>query len=229
MTKTLLDGPGRVLESVYPRFLVDLAQGDDARLPQAHQQQFRERLMQELLSRVQLQTWTNGGMLNAPLSLRLTLVEKLASMLDPGHLALTQIAQHLALLQKMDHRQHSAFPELPQQIAALYEWFSARCRWKELLGDLLEKATQHLAESINAAPTTRHYYHQWFASSTVPTGGEHADFLSWLGKWTTADKQPVCWSVTQRWQTVALGMPRLCSAQRLAGAMLEEIFSVNLA
>ena len=200
MTKTLLDGPGRVLESVYPRFLVDLAQGDDARLPQAHQQQFRERLMQELLSRVQLQTWTNGGMLNAPLSLRLTLVEKLASMLDPGHLALTQIAQHLALLQKMDHRQHSAFPELPQQIAALY-----------------------------AAPTTRHYYQQWFASSTVPTGGEHADFLSWLGKWTTADKQPVCWSVTQRWQTVALGMPRLCSAQRLAGAMLEEIFSVNLA
>lgn len=131
MTKTLLDGPGRVLESVYPRFLVDLAQGDDARLPQAHQQQFRERLMQELLSRVQLQTWTNGGMLNAPLSLRLTMVEKLASMLDPGHLALTQIAQHLALLQKMDHRQHSAFPELPQQIAALYEWFSARCRWKE--------------------------------------------------------------------------------------------------
>ncbi len=131
MTKTLLDGPGRVLESVHPRFLVDLAQGDDARLPQAHQQQFRERLMQELLARVQLQTWTNGGMLNAPLSLRLTLVEKLASMLDPGHLALTQIAQHLALLQKMDHRQHSAFPELPQQIVALYEWFSARCRWKE--------------------------------------------------------------------------------------------------
>lgn len=31
--------------------LVDLAQGDDARLPQAHQQQFRERLMQELLAR----------------------------------------------------------------------------------------------------------------------------------------------------------------------------------
>ncbi|EFB5423368.1 TPA: dynamin family protein [Escherichia coli] len=209
----------------------------------------------------------------------------------PGQLTLTQIAQHLALLQKMDHRQHSAFPELPQQIAALYEWFSARCRWKEkaltqrgllvqageqseqiftrwragaynawslpgrcfivleelrwgafgdacrlgspqavalLLGDLRVKATQHLAESINAAPTTRHYYHQWFASSTVSTGGDHADFLSWLGKWSTADKQPVCWSVTQRWRTVALGMPRLCSAQRLAGAMVEEIFSVNM-
>ncbi len=47
-----------------------------------------------------------------------------------------------------------------------------------LLGDLRVKATQHLAESINAAPTTRHYYHQWFASSTVPTGGDHADFLA---------------------------------------------------
>ncbi|EFB3349571.1 hypothetical protein EATG_02185 [Escherichia coli H605] len=290
MTKTLLDGSGRVLESVYPRFLVDLAQGDDARYPQTHQQQLRERLMQEILARAQLQTWANAGMLNAPLSLRLTLVEKLAAMLDPGHLALTQIAQHLALLQKMDHRSYSAFPELPQQIAALYEWFSARCRWKEkalmqrgllvqageqseqiftrwragaynawslpgrcfialeelrwgafgdacrlgnpqaaasLLDDLRVKATQYLADSINAAPTTRHYYHQWFSPPGAPTGGDHADFLSWLGKWSDADKQPVCWSVTQRWQTVALGMPRLCSAQRLAGAMVEEIFSVN--
>ena len=45
-----------------------------------------------------------------------------------------------------------------------------------LLGDLRVKATQHLAESINAAPTTRHYYHQWFASSTVSTGGDHLIF-----------------------------------------------------
>ncbi len=158
MTKTLLDGPGRVLESVYPRFLVDLAQGDDARLPQAHQQQFRERLMQELLSRVQLQTWTNGGMLNAPLSLRLTLVEKLASMLDPGHLALTQIAQHLALLQKMDHRQHSAFPELPQQIAALYEWFSARCRWKE-------KALTQRGLLVQAGDQSEQIFTRWRAGA----------------------------------------------------------------
>lgn len=158
MTKTLLDGPGRVLESVYPRFLVDLAQGDDARLPQAHQQQFRERLMQELLARVQLQTWTNGGMLNAPLSLRLTMVEKLASMLDPGHLALTQIAQHLALLQKMDHRQHSAFPELPQQIAALYEWFSARCRWKE-------KALTQRGLLVQAGDQSEQIFTRWRAGA----------------------------------------------------------------
>ena len=291
MTKTLLDGPGRVLESVHPRFLVDLAQGDDARLPQAHQQQFRERLMQELLARVQLQTWTNGGMLNAPLSLRLTLVEKLASMLDPGHLALTQIAQHLALLQKMDHRQHSAFPELPQQIAALYEWFSARCRWKEkaltqrgllvqagdqseqiftrwragaynawslpgrcfivleelrwgafgdacrlanadvvlmLKDNLRTMAAQALADSVNAAPATRHYYHHWLSTPVVGGSAEHNDMLSWLGDWCDAQRHPVSWSVTQRWQNVALGMPRLCSAKRLADAMVEEIFAPTL-
>ncbi|ENC7500151.1 YjcZ-like family protein [Escherichia coli] len=291
MIRTLLDGPGCVLELVHPRFLVDLAQGDDVRNPQAHQQQFRERLMQALFARMPLKVLAKAEMINAPLSQRLALVERLTAVLDPGHLALTQIAQYLTLLQKMDFRPQPAFPELPQQIVALYEWFSARCRWKEkaltqrgllvqageqseqiftrwragaynawslpgrcfivleelrwgafgdacrlgspqavalLLGDLRVKATQHLAESINAAPTTRHYYHQWFASSTVSTGGDHADFLSWLGKWSTADKQPVCWSVTQRWRTVALGMPRLCSAQRLAGAMVEEIFSVNL-
>lgn len=122
MTKTLLDGPGRVLESVHPRFLVDLAQGDDARLPQAHQQQFRERLMQELLARVQLQTWTNGGMLNAPLSLRLTLVEKLASMLDRSSGADADRAASGAAA-KMDHRQHSAFPELPSKLSPCMSGF----------------------------------------------------------------------------------------------------------
>ncbi len=35
------------------------------------------------------------------------------------------------------------------------------------------------------------------------------------------------WSVTQNWQTVALGMPRLCSAKRLVDGMVEEIFGLN--
>lgn len=159
MTKTLLDGPGRVLESVHPRFLVDLAQGDDARLPQAHQQQFRERLMQELLARVQLQTWTNGSMLNAPLSLRLTLVEKLASMLDPGHLALTQIAQHLALLQN-GSPPALCFPGAPQQIAALYEWFSARCRWKE-------KALTQRGLLVQAGEQSEQIFTRWRAGAYI--------------------------------------------------------------
>lgn len=175
MTKTLLDGPGRVLESVYPRFLVDLAQGDDARLPQAHQQQFRERLMQELLSRVQLQTWTNGGMLNAPLSLRLTMVEK------------------LALLQKMDHRQHSAFPELPQQIAALYEWFSARCRWKE-------KALTQRGLLVQAGEQSEQIFTRWRAGAYNAgrcLGAVLSFSKSCVGGYLA---MPVVWEARKRWR-----------------------------
>jgi hypothetical protein len=54
---------------------------------------------------------------------------------------------------------------------------------------------------------------------------DHKDMLGWLGDWCQADKHPVSWSVTQNWQTVALGMPRLCSAKRLVDGMVEEIFA----
>ncbi len=158
MTKTLLDGPGRVLESVYPRFLVDLAQGDDARLPQAHQQQFRERLM-----------------------------------LDPGHLALTQIAQHLALLQKMDHRQHSAFPELPQQIAALYEWFSARCRWKE-------KALTQRGLLVQAGEQSEQIFTRWRAGAYNAgrcLGAVLSFSKSCVGGYLA---MPVVWEARKRWR-----------------------------
>ncbi|WP_332832953.1 diguanylate cyclase regulator RdcB family protein [Escherichia coli] len=40
-----------------------------------------------------------------------------------------------------------------------------------LLGDLRVKATTTSGREYQCGPTTRHYYHQWFASSTVPTGG----------------------------------------------------------
>lgn len=92
-----------------------------------------------------------------------------------------------------------------------------------LLGDLRVKATQHLAESINAARPRVTITISGLPLRPFRRAGSML-ILSWLGKWSTADKQPVCWSVTQRWRTVALGMPRLCSAQRLAGAMVEEIF-----
>jgi len=53
---------------------------------------------------------------------------------------------------------------------------------------------------------------------------DYKDLLGWLGDWCDAERHPICWSVTQSWQTVALGMPRLCSATRLANAMVDEIF-----
>ena len=51
MTTPLLDGPGRTLECINPKFMVDLVQGvDAARHPHLgpQQLQFRERLTQEI-------------------------------------------------------------------------------------------------------------------------------------------------------------------------------------
>lgn len=190
---------------------MDLAQGDDARLPQAHQQQFRERLMQELLSRVQLQTWTNGGMLNAPLSLHLTLVEKLASMLDPGHLALTQIAQHLALLQN-GSPPALCFPGAPQQIAALYEWFSARCRWKE-------KALTQRGLLVQAGDQSEQIFTRWRAGAYNARSLPRRCFivqeelrwghLAMPAVWEARKRWRCCWVICSRkrhniWQRVSM-------------------------
>lgn len=158
--------------------------------------------MQELLSRVQLQTWTNGGMLNAPLSLRLTLVEKLASMLDRSSGTDADRAASGAAA-KMDHRQHSAFPELPQQIAALYEWFSARCRWKE-------KALTQRGLLVQAGDQSEQIFTRWRA------GAYNAWSLPWRCfivleelRWGHL-AMPAVWEARKRWRCCWV----ICSRKR---------------
>lgn len=289
MTNALLEGPGRTLECIYPKFMVSLLQGEDLKRGNGtlQQQQFRERLTQEILAQTQLRAWVMAGVFSEHLMMRLTLVEKLAGMLDPGHLALTRIAARLTQLQQTDVSRGQTVPGLARQLASLSEGVSQRCIAKEralsqrgltvqageqseqvftrwltgawdgwslpgrcfialeelrwgafgdacrlanpdvalmLKDNLRAMATNYLAHSIHAAPTTRHSYHQWLSATATAGSGEYSDMLSWLGDWCEADKHPVCWSVTQRWQTVALGMPRLCSAKRLVDAMVEEIF-----
>lgn len=120
--------------------------------------------------------------------------------------------------------------------AVLLRWgaFGDACRLANadvvlmLKDNLRTMAAQALADSVNAAPATRHYYHHWLSTPVVGGSGEYNDMLSWLGDWCDAQRHPVSWSVTQRWQNVALGMPRLCSAKRLADAMVEEIFAPSL-
>jgi hypothetical protein len=53
---------------------------------------------------------------------------------------------------------------------------------------------------------------------------EHKDALTWLGDGCDIERQPICYSVTQSWQGVALGMPRICSAMRLGSALVDEVF-----
>ena len=94
--------------------------------------------------------------------------------------------------------------------------------WLHVL--LRSMAADYLAEGINASPTTRHFYYRWLTMPASPGLMDYKEMLGWLGDWCQADKHPVSWSVTQNGQTVALGMPRLCSAKRLVAGMVEEIF-----
>ena len=291
MTNVLLEGPGRTLECVYPKFMVDLVQGDETKRSGGflqQQQRLRARLTQEVLSQTQLRAWVLAGVSSEHLVMRLKLVEKLAGMIDPGHLALVRIAEGLMFLQQTEDPRGLSTPGLLQQINSLADWFTQRGAYKEkavtqrgltvqagehseqiftrwragaydgwslpgrcfvaleelrwgafgvacrlanadvvsmLKDNLRTMAAQALADSVNAAPATRHYYHHWLSTPVVGGSGEHNDMLSWLGDWCDAQRHPVSWSVTQRWQNVALGMPRLCSAKRLVDAMVEEIFA----
>ncbi|MBC6503895.1 MULTISPECIES: diguanylate cyclase regulator RdcB family protein [Citrobacter] len=291
MTNVLLEGPGRTLECVYPKFMVDLVQGDETKRSGGflqQQQRLRARLTQEVLSQTQLRAWVMAGVSSEHLVMRLKLVEKLAGMIDPGHLALVRIAEGLMCLQQTEHPRGLSTPGLVQQISSLADWFTQRGAYKEkavtqrgltvqagehseqiftrwragaydgwslpgrcfvaleelrwgafgdacrlanadvvsmLKDNLRTMAAQALADSVNAAPATRHYYHHWLSTPAIGGSVEHHDMLSWLGDWCDAQRHPVSWSVTQRWQNVALGMPRLCSAKRLVDAMVEEIFA----
>ncbi|MBJ8928063.1 diguanylate cyclase regulator RdcB family protein [Citrobacter sp. FDAARGOS_156] len=291
MTNVLLEGPGRTLECVYPKFMVDLVQGDETKRSGGflqQQQRLRARLTQEVLSQTQLRAWVMAGVSSEHLVMRLKLVEKLAGTIDPGHLALVRIAERLVFLQQTEQPRGQSTPGVMQQLISLADGFAQRSAYKEkaltqrgltvqagehseqiftrwragaydgwslpgrcfvaleelrwgafgdacrlanadvvsmLKDNLRTMAAQTLAHSVNAAPTTRHYYHQWLNSPAVGGASEHNDLLSWLGDWCDAQRHPVSWSVTQRWQNVALGMPRLCSAKRLVEAMVEEIFA----
>jgi len=291
MTNVLLEGPGRTLECVYPKFMVDLFEGDETKRSGGflqQQQRLRARLTQEVLSQTQLRAWVMAGVSSEHLVMRLKLVEKLAGTIDPGHLALVRIAERLVFLQQTEQPRGQSTPGVMQQLISLADGFAQRSAYKEkaltqrgltvqagehseqiftrwragaydgwslpgrcfvaleelrwgafgdacrlanadvvsmLKDNLRTMAAQTLAHSVNAAPTTRHYYHQWLNSPAVGGSSEHNDLLSWLGDWCDAQRHPVSWSVTQRWQNVALGMPRLCSAKRLVDAMVEEIFA----
>ncbi|EOU1339845.1 diguanylate cyclase regulator RdcB family protein [Cronobacter malonaticus] len=93
-----------------------------------------------------------------------------------------------------------------------------------LLQPVYNETVSRLAQSVNASPDTRHFYQQWLHTPPQPGLLEHKDMLCWLGAVYDSERQPVSWSVTQTWQSVSLGMPRLCSARRLVNALVEEIF-----
>jgi len=156
MTKQLLDGPGRTLECIHPKFMVDLVQGVDATrqtplVPQ--QQQFRERLTQEIMTQTQLRPWAMAGMFSENAALRLGLAEKLAGMFDPGHLALTRMTQKLDALRQQAGLRNAPPPGLLQQYDTLSSHFQQRAVWKvKALGQrgLTVQAGEHTEQILPA-------------------------------------------------------------------------------
>lgn len=159
MTTQLLDGPGRTLECIHPKFMVDLVQGVDvARHPHLgpQQLQFRERLTQEIMTHTRLRPWAMAGMLNENAALRLGLAEKLAGMLDPGHLALTLMADKLNTLRQQAHLRAQPSPGLPEQYAELSSHFTQRAVYKE-------KALTQRGLTVQAGEHSEQIFTRWRA------------------------------------------------------------------
>lgn len=285
----LLDGPGRHLQSVTDKWMVDTTLAVQQRrvMPAVpHQQAIGERLQKELLAQSSLPNWWTTSTMTEGAQWLPGLLDGVSQYRQPGHMALSLIAQ--ALLAEIPGREPALVTQLEQlgsyysQCAAQLEdelasrgleneggehieavfsrWRSGhygefspagRCyvvleelRWGRcgaairlgtprvrnmLLDEIRQQATEMLAKSVSAASQTRHFYQQWLNSPPTPSLLDYKDTLSWLGNWSDSERQPVCWSVTQSWKSVALGMPRLCSASRLAGAMVDEVLADSLA
>ena len=72
-----------------------------------------------------------AGMLNENAALRLGLAEKLAGMLDPGHLALTRMSDRLVALRQQVNPRLPQPPGLLQQYEELSAHFNQRAAYKE--------------------------------------------------------------------------------------------------
>lgn len=91
-----------------------------------------------------------------------------------------------------------------------------------LIEEVRERVIDKLASEVSASSHMRHYYHEWL--TTPPSAGvlEYKEALAWLGDTCHIELQPVSYSVTQTWRSISLGMPRICSAMRLGGALVDE-------
>lgn len=101
--------------------------------------------------------------------------------------------------------------------------FCSEAQVAQLLEFVRELVISHLAKEVNASPRTRHYYHAWLTMPSVPGLMEHKEALVWLGNSSDSERHPVSYSVTQTWQGITLGMPRICSALRLGSALVDEV------
>lgn len=120
------------------------------------QLQFRERLTQEIITQTRLRPWAMAGMLNENAALRLGLAEKLAGMLDPGHLALTRMSDRLVALRQQVNPRLPQPPGLLQQYEELSSHFNQRAAYKE-------KALAQRGLTVQAGEHSEQIFTRWRA------------------------------------------------------------------
>ncbi|WP_370512060.1 diguanylate cyclase regulator RdcB family protein [Klebsiella quasivariicola] len=97
---------------------------------------------------------------------------------------------------------------------------------KQMIDILTNKALAQLAADHNSLASVRHNTHSWLSWRAGQTKqNDWPETLNWMADWCTEDAHPVIWSTTHIQDNLPLRMPRLCSAERIAGSMVEEIFS----
>lgn len=101
--------------------------------------------------------------------------------------------------------------------------FSDSAQKSLLIEEVRSRFIDKLASDVNASPCTRHYYHAWLSTPSASGVLEYKEALAWLGDACNIDQQPISYSITQSWHGISLGMPRICSAMRLGGALVDEI------
>ncbi|RJL38140.1 chemotaxis protein [Pectobacterium carotovorum] len=100
----------------------------------------------------------------------------------------------------------------------------------QMIDIVKNKALAQLAVDHRSLASARHDTHSWLSwNAGKIQQNDWPDTLNWMADWCTEDAHPVIWSTTQKYDTLPLRMPRLCSAERIAISMVDEIFSQEAA
>lgn len=95
----------------------------------------------------------------------------------------------------------------------------------KLIETLQYRATSQLEADSHDKPSARIDTRQWLNS---PTGSDvlpnAKEALAYIGDWSNEDSQPFVHSVAHRPENLPLALPRICSAERIAEALVNEVF-----
>ncbi|WP_415174418.1 diguanylate cyclase regulator RdcB family protein [Pantoea sp.] len=97
---------------------------------------------------------------------------------------------------------------------------------QQLIETLKNRVLTQMAQDYGRNGHARHDIRNWLSwqQDTLQTP-DWPETLSWLADWSTDVRQPMCRAVTQPGAALPLRIPRICSAERIAATLVDEVFS----